>query len=340
MIFSGDVVIKMCVELGLEDLKNNIWILDDIFSDFRDNPLLAQKYGQKEIQNAKDFLLNNKINVLMAHRLDVEVFPMVSISMGSSNEDKSLATLGDLDVDVVDYSPEDIGKPISWIIQPFNIVAYDQETGLVTLPQTDSFKYIGDGMLLVDSETGDAWVISGVKAGNKVQIPAGSDLGDASRLGIAPKYMGYRARRERIISQENYSIGCHVHGDPATLLFLFALVKYSLLRYREGLLEYNNFQLSTLQCSEMVKNGSFQAENVYSRFITLTGQTEESWIKTPYRHIEAVDVFQSESSGGSSGGSSESDTQATGIKIISNDDTDPNSEEAINDLWVTITDKP
>ena len=325
-IFSGDVIIKLAVELGLEDLKNNTWVVEDIFSDFIENPLLSQKYGMKEIQNAKDFILNNKINVFMAHRLDKEEFPCVTIAMGSSNEDKTLSTLGDQDIDVEEYDPEDIGKPIPWIISPFEIVNYDSSTGIVTIPKSDSFKYINEGMILVDVETGNAWVIKGKKTGNKILIDIDADLGDAQRFGIAPKYRGYRAKRERIISQESYSIGCHVHGDPSNLLFLFAFVKYALLRYREGLLEYNNFQLSSLNCSEMVKNGSFQAENVFSRFITLTGQVEESWIKTPFRKIEAIDMYDSE-------------TETTGIKIISQE-MDVNSEEALNDLWVTIKDKP
>lgn len=321
MIFPGDVIIKTAIELGLEDLRNNIWILDDIFSDFIDNPLLAQKYGQKEIQNAKDFILNNKIHVVMAHRLDKEEFPSVTIAMGSSNEDKTLATLGDLDVEVVEYDPEYIGKPISWVVQPFNIVSYDSITGLVTIPKLDSFKYINEGMLLVDTETGNAWPIKSKKSDNIIEIAQDSDFGDAQKFAIAPKYRGYKARRERIISQENYSIGCHIHGDPSNLLFLFSFVKYSLLRYREGLLEHNNFQLSNLNCSEMVKNNSFQAENVFSRFITLSGQAEESWIKTPYRAIEAIDFY-------------ENDNQTTGIKIIS-EDINPNSEETLNDLWIT-----
>lgn len=326
-MFPGDVIIKLAVELGLEDLRNNPWIIEDIFSDFIENPMLSQKYGMKEIQNAKDFIANNKINIYMAHRLDKEEFPCVTIALGPSNEDKSLATLGDLDIDTEDFNPEDVEKTIPWIIPPFDIVNYDQTTGIVTIPKSDSFKYLNPGMLLVDFETGNAWVINAKKAGNKIVIDAGADLGDAQKFGIAPKYRGYRAKRERIISQESYSIGCHIHGDPTNLLFLFAFVKYALLRYREGLLEYNNFQLSNLACSEMVRNSSFQqAENVFSRFITLSGQTEESWLKTPFRKIEAIDLF-------------DSDTQSTGIKIISQE-MDANSEEALNDLWVTIDDKP
>jgi len=256
----------------------------------------------------------------MSHRLDKEEFPCCTIALGDSNEDKSLATLGDQSADIEDLSPEDIGKPIQYIIKPFEVVSYNQTTGVVVIPKDDNFQYINEGMLLVDSSTGNAWVIRGRKAGNKVLIDPGSEL-DGEKFGIAPKYQMYRARRERIISQETYNIGCHVHGDPATLLFLFAFVKYCLLRYREGLLEANNFQLSNLSCTDLIRNTAFQAENVYSRFITLSGQTEESWIKTPYRTIEAVGI---------------EDGEATGIHIISNENTDLDSEESENDLWDTV----
>jgi hypothetical protein len=322
-IFAGDAIIKAAVELGLDDLRKNPWLVEDIFSDFIENPILAQKYGMKEIQNAKDFLMNNKIHIFMSHRLDKEEFPAITIALGDSSEDKSLATLGDQSADIEDMDAEDIGRPIQYIVKPFEIVNYNQAAGVITIPSDPNFKYINEGMLLVESSTGNAWVIRGKKSGNRVIIDAGTEL-DGDKFGIAPKYQLYRARRERIISQETYNIGCHVHGDPSTLLFLFGFVKYCLLRYREGLLEANNFQLSNLSCTDLIKNSAFQAENVYSRFITLSGQTEESWIKTPYRIIEAVGIQEGD---------------ATGITILSNKDTDSDSDESENDLWDTMDDE-
>lgn len=323
-LFPGDVIIKTAIELGLEDLRKNEWIVEDIFSEFIENPLLAQKYGMKEIEAAKEFIRNNKIHIFMAHRLDKEEFPCVTIALGESNEDKSLSTLGDQSIDIEEYDPSEIGKPIPWIIKPFEPISYDEDTGTMVIPKNDSFKYVSAGMLLVNSENGNAWTIKGKKAGNKILLAEGTEI-DGNKFAIAPKYSGYRARRERIISQENYSIGCHVSGTPANLLFLFAFVKYSLLRYREGLLEHNNFQLSNIACTDMIKNQHFQTDNIYSRFIQLSGQAEESWIKTPYRKIEAVDLYDSQN-------------QITGIKILSNEDTDEDSEEAENDLWITISD--
>jgi hypothetical protein len=72
----------------------------------------------------------------------------------------------------------------------------------------------------------------------------------------------------------------------------------------------------------MIKNSAFGTENVYSRFIQLSGQVEESWIKTPFRYIEAVDIYDSEN-------------EVTGINVLSNEDTNSDSDEALNDLWVT-----
>jgi hypothetical protein len=320
-IFAGDVIIKTAIELGLEDLKKSPWIIDDIFSDFIENPYLAQKYGMKEIQRAKEFFFNNKIHIFMHHRIDKEEFPCVTIGVGSSSEDKSLATLGDQSADVQDLDPDRINQPLTFVVPEFTPNSYVSSTGTMTLPSSDNFQYISEGMILVDLDTGSGYIVRSKKSGNKITITAGTEL-TGDRYAIAPKYQFYRARAERIISQETYNIGCHAHGDPSTLLFLYAIVKYSLLRYREGLLEYNNFQLSTITSSEMVENQSFGSDNVYSRYITLTGQVEESWLKTPFRVIESVDAKDEEGN--------------SGIKISANEVTIQDSEEAENDLWTTV----
>ena len=325
-LFQGDVIIKSAIELAINDIKKNSWLIDDIFSDFIDNPILKIKYGQKEINRAKEWILNNKINFYMKYRVDNMEFPAISISMGNSNEDKDLATLADQSVCVEELDPCEIGQPIAYIVKPFNVVSYDKTTGIVEVPQgTEGFQYVTDGMIAIDPESGNGWVINGKSGDNGFQITPDTEL-EVTQLAIVPKYQMYRARRERIISQEMYNIGCHAHGDPSTLLFLFALTKYAMLRYREGLFEFNNFQLGTLQCTDMIKNDAFGQDNVYSRFIMLGGQVEESWLKTPFRVWEGVEFIEN----------GEAFDSNIGIKICSNEDTDPNSEEAANDLWTTI----
>ena len=325
-LFQGDTIIKTAIELAIDDIKKNPWLIDDIFSDFINNPILKIKYGQKEINRAKEWILNNKINFYMKYRVDNMDFPAITISMGNSNEDKDLATLADQSVCVEELDPCEIGKPIAYIVKPFNVVSYDKASGIVEIPaDTEGFKYVTSGMIAIDPESGNGYIISGKAGDNGFSIEPESEL-NVSKLAIVPKYQMYRARRERIISQETYNIGCHAHGDPSTLLFLFAVTKYALLRYREGLFEFNNFQLGTLQCTDMIKNDAFGQDNVYSRFIMMGGQVEEDWLKTPFRVLEGVEFIEN-------GDAFDSNI---GIKICSNEDTRQDVVEAENDLWTTI----
>jgi len=39
-LFPGDAVIKTCIELALEDIKKDPWVIEDIFSVFIENKIL------------------------------------------------------------------------------------------------------------------------------------------------------------------------------------------------------------------------------------------------------------------------------------------------------------
>jgi len=326
-IFQGDLIIKTAVELALSDIKKSPWLIEDIFGTLMENPYLNVKYGMKEIARAKEFILNNEIPVYMRHRIDKQEFPCVTISIGESKEDKSLATLGDQSPFVEEYGADEIGKPIKYIVSPFNPISYDPTTGIVEMPEgINEYKYIDNGMVAVDPDTGNGYIIEGKAGINGFRIITGANI--TSRLGIVPQYQVYRARRERTISQESYNIGCHSEGDPSTLIFLYGVVKYALYRYREGLFEANGFQLSNLTSTDLVKNDAFAAENVYSRWVTISGQVEESWIKTPYRIIEAVDFIDEENPS--------EDGLTQGIKILSN--TEPPGQGEC-DPWIAIKDE-
>jgi len=323
-IFQGDLIIKTAIELGLEDMRKNPWIIEDVFSSLLINPILNKIYGKEEIFKAKEFILNNKIPVYMHHRIDKLEYPCITVSIAPSREDDELATLGDTSIMTEDYTPSDIGKTIKYIIPPFNPISYDKATGIVEVP-TDikDYKYIDQGMVVIDPQTGNGFIISGKAGDNGFKIEINSELPNG-KIGIIPQFQIYRARRERAISQEEYNIGCHVHGDVSTLIFLHSVVKYTLYRYRESLLEYNNFQLSRLASTDILKNNDFDVENVFSRWITIRGQAEESWVKAPRRFIEGIDISDPDSTS----------TFKQGIKIISKKAPEEYDQE--DSLWTTI----
>jgi len=78
----------------------------------------------------------------------------------------------------------------------------------------------------------------------------------------------------------------------------------------------------------MMRNEMMQEENIYSRWITLSGQVEESWVKTPKRFIEAIDLNDPDRDEGV--------VFKSGIKILSNKNTQTEEDD---EVWVTIEQK-
>jgi hypothetical protein len=327
MIFAGDVIIKAAIEQGLEDMRKNVWLLDDVLSQFVKEESLKNKYGQKEIDAAKEWFLNNNISVYLQHRIDKDQLPAVIIGLGYSNELDEMKHMGDLSTEVETLMPSQIGKPIPYVVKPFTPTSYDDSEGTVGFPKELNIQPIAPGMILVDPDTGNGYEIKAILPGRKIQIEPNLDL-DSTRLAVVPKYQFYRVRREHSFFAESYTIGCHVHGDVAPLLWLHAIVAYILLRYRESLLEGRCFSQSKISSSDLMPNQDMNVpggENVYSRYITLTGQVENSWLKTPKRVIESA-ILENEPD--------KEEGFKGGIKIISQQA--PDFLDSEEEPWTTI----
>lgn len=310
-IFQGDMIIKTAIELGMEDMRKNPWLIDHMFEDLIQNQYLAQKYGQKQIDACKEWFANNKIEFYMALSKDKDVTPCITISMGNSPEKQDMKTMADQSTETVLLMPNTIGKPIPYVVKPFVPVSYNEATGDLAIPDnspgTDG---VSVGMILVDPATGNGYGIIDITE-DGIQIDAGTKL-TAGKYGIVPQFQIYKARIEHTFFQESYTIGCHAHGDPQTLLWLWSITLYSLMRYRESLLEYSGFGESILSNSDVMEDGDYggvAGEQVFKRYITITGQVENSWIKSPRRFIESVALKQKTAKG-----------FIGGIKILSNED--------------------
>jgi hypothetical protein len=323
-IWQGDVFFRRIIELILRDVRQNPWLMDDILSDFVTDPLLSGIYGQKEIENAKKWITDNEVSVFLPHRMDLEKMPCVTIAIGNNIEDRSLARMADMTHLVETLNPTQIGKVVPYIIPPFYYTSYDQATGFFEVPNSVNLIIVQPGMAIINPQTGVGFIITG-KNNNGFFITAGTVI-NFQVIAIIPEYRIYKARREVATFQENISIGCHVHGDPNALLWLYSIMMYGLLRYREGLIESRNFQISNLTTTDMIRNDAFQSfgENVYSRFITLTGQVENTWIKAPKRVIETINIVDG--------------IDAGLIMVNENDGEVPEIIDQDQDSWVAKTD--
>jgi hypothetical protein len=323
MIFQGDAVLKTVVEMAIQDLRDNPWLIDDIFSQFTNNPHLKVKFS-KEIENCKEWFRNNQINVYMSHIDTKEQFPAITIHVGDSVESIENARLGDLDVETVELDPESIGRTISYIVKPFIPVSYNSSTGTIVAPSGVNLKYAKKGMTLVNPETGESVEILNIKSSKTLQIAKDLNF-DFEQLGILPRYKLFDARRETAAFKETYHIGCHAHGKVSELMWLWSIVSYGLMRYRQDLLEADDFCISSLKSSEIIKNKAFETDKVFSRFIDISGLVQNSWLKAPRKRVEGVLLNDSEADLASS----DPDSFVGGVKVIGPD----GDNEDNNGLW-------
>lgn len=333
-VFQGDVIIKAMIDLGIEEMRKNPWLLDHAFESLMQNKYVAAKYGQKQIDAAKEWLANNQIGVFLKPRNDKDQPPMVTIIPLPSNEKSEMKSMGDMSTERRILLPNDIGKPIPFVVKPVAPLGLDIPNGLVMLSiNTPGIDVVVPGQVLVNPANGTGYIIQGVIGVDEntiaIEIEPGTPVPDATELGVVPEYQYYEARVEHTFNQETYSIGCYAHGDVQNLIFLHTIVYYAIMRYRQTLLEGAGFAESVVSSGELSDDTLFQGpggEESFVRFITLTGQVEQTWIKAPQRYIESI--LLKDNSGGITGG----------IKILTNEPT-PENINPHDENWFTVEDE-
>lgn len=326
-IFQGDIIIKAAIDRGIDDMRKNSWLIDHMLEDLVNDPYLKEKYGQKQIDACKEWLANNQIDVYMRPREDRDRLPCITISMGPSEEKPDMRHMGDLSPWKKILYPNQIGKPIPYVIKPFTPINYDSNTGEVQVPDEIDLSTVAAGMILVNPANGTGYVILGLSPSG-ILIEPDQEI-SATQFGIIPKFQYYEARVEHSYFQDTYHIACHAHGDPQVILWLWSIMTYALLRYRQGLLEANGFTESTFHSAPPELNEQWTTdggEKAFTRAISLTGQVQNTWIKAPHRFIETVSLKDPSCDG-----------YTGGIKILSNLNTPPIIDTS-DQNWVTIED--
>ena len=318
-LFLGDIRIKTMLELGLEDISKNPWLLNDILGDTLGNVYLRERYGS-QIESCKQWLANNRINILLSARDDKMEFPSVTIELGTSNEKPDMKHMGDLSTESVTLYPNNINKPIPYVIKPL-AGTYNSTTGVFTFGSTVNLSLVAPGMVLVDPATGNGYPIVSITVANQVNLSINLTL-NAAKYGIIPQYQYYETKIGHTFMTEPYKIVCNAM-DQQSLLWLHSITVYSLLRYRQALLEKDGYAESLISSSPMYPNQDYSdaGQVIWSRDIDITGQVENRWYMQPHRLIEDVSIGNG-------------DGYTGGVKIITNITDTAEDLSTVN--WSTI----
>lgn len=282
-IFQSDVIIRSAIIQGIADIRANEWLLDYIFVSLAQDSLTAGEYGQKEIDKAKKWFKSNNFPVTLNINPQEPTIPCITIALQESVEIEN--TLGDV-------NPYQVAENDSstWpiVIGPFTPTNYDPTTGTVTIDSdlVDVDTQIFEGMIVIDRK-GNQYTISEMVNAYTFILEEGlnADLTGAVIKSASPCYV---LTLESANFKESYSIGVYVNSEPVYATYLHSIVVYILLRYRQSLLEARGFERSVISSSDLRENEAFKPQNVYSRFITITGFVRQYWVKDRVRKIDGI----------------------------------------------------
>lgn len=272
-IFQSDVILRTAIVSALADLRANPHILDYVFASLPIDERTRSDYGEKSVQRAKDWFLKTRVEVAMVPVMNTAKAPIITIKQMSSTEVSNEATLGD-----VHYISSELDTE-SWpaLTQPFTPEGYDPITGefTVTVERVEGLLIV-PGMSVIDG-VGQAHEILEVSdTGFKIAPNTVADFRNCVIKGRKPVSS---TSLESASYREEFSIGIHVSGEPVYLTWLHSIVVFCLLRYKEVLLEGRGFGRSVVSSSGPDRNPQFEAENVFSRYLTLSGFVRQYWPK-------------------------------------------------------------
>lgn len=288
-ICQSDILIRAAIVYGLEELRNNPWLLDYVFRGLRYDNLTSHEYGDKEIQAAKKWFLNSRVDVRMADLPETPAFPMVNIMLHQSTEEPN--TLGDVHYDPKAFEmPETVGLSRNITVETFT-PSYNEETGVLSLPShINAYRISPDAHVIYDPKEGAKYKILQVIDDNKIAITPGPY--NLENVSIVPEEDTYIVSFESSVFRESYIIGVHAVSEQKYAIYLHSIILFILLRWKQDLLEARGLERTTIASGPLDENQYFMntQERVFSRTIQVSGYVRQYWPKTVSSRIENVIV--------------------------------------------------
>jgi hypothetical protein len=282
-IHQSDVIIRSALEAALADIRANPWLLDYVFASLPQDTITWKQYGERDVQEAKKWFLSTNIDVTILPTIDESRWPKLTVEIVDSREVEPEASIGD-----VNYTPYEQNDS-SWPAlnqQPITPSSYTPSTGIVKLPAAPEFGMYA-GMYLVD-RVGQEHEILEIIDETTFKIDPGT-VADLSRSNIKSRRPSWNVAVESSSFKETYRIGVHVQNEPAHLIWLHSIVVFAIQRYKQVLMEARGLERTTFGSTQIGRDERFEAENIFSRYLSLSGYVRQFWPKAVTRTIDGVD---------------------------------------------------
>jgi hypothetical protein len=279
-IAQGDIIVRTAIVAGLADLRENPKLLNYVFSSLPKDGLTFRTYGEEQVELAKKWFLSQDIPVFMNTRVDESKVPCITIAQSASAE--SEAVLGD-----VHYQTTELDYDESPIVYggPYSPLNYVRDTGALVMNSSFTLD-VFPGQYVRDANGGSHLILDVID--NSIFVAPNLNVPfEGMYVTSAPQKK--TVSLESVEFRETYEIGCHALGEPAYLTYLYSILLFILLRYKENLLEARGLTRTSVSAGPVMVNASFQASQpVFTRMVTLTGFVHQYWPKFFTGVIEGV----------------------------------------------------
>lgn len=282
-----DLIVEATIRDGLEYLKQNPDVVDDIFSPLT-RTYNQRKYGQAEIEKIKTMLNTKNIAVVHSFYEAESKSPCYSIQLGAEAEAKDRAHLGDFEADV----QEDIEDEDSLIRIPlFTPLAHDPVSGKVSVPDNVDLSPLNAGYIFVDGDENESDVQRGISnvPGNKFFFIPKGVMPNITDPCFIKTFLSFTQHEEKgDTSSINILIGVHAK-DALLTKYLYVILKY-IMKSRKNDLIRRGIVNSSFQGSDFTRDLKYEGDMVFTRFFTLSGQVDDTWASADVPLIDNVEI--------------------------------------------------
>ena len=281
-IYSADVNIQCFLRMGFDHLVAHPEDLDEIFANFK-NDTLWKQYGEREIDNIKQWVAQNNIPILLSWSIDPSKVPCISVQIAQSTEMVEAAGMEDY----MGYEETTaLSRTILNYFSPTNILTEGDEW-LVVMPEGFDYSPIRPGFILIDGK-GEEYLVTRLCDKGIYVHREGDDI-NPTKITVKSSVITSIRKKHQTAIQESIDIGIHGHADQNTVLWMYYMTIWILLRFKPEM-EKRCMELSTFSASDFNRESQYLGENVFSRFIRVTARSMVTWLDDPEIQIDTFNT--------------------------------------------------
>lgn len=282
-----ELIVESIIRDGFQNIKNDMSIVDYLFNEFL-RTYNVQKYGQPEIDKIKALIMK-PIAVVYDYGEVGAKSPCYSIMLGTDEEDKQRAVLGDL----YEQLDEPITDPIELegliVVNNMTPTSYDPNTGFVHVADSVDLTPVYAGFIYTDASNVDHEVLVGMSNidGSKYFLIGKNEEVDISGPGVIKSPLDYEVfELKGLTSNIMLHIGVHAK-DALTCKYLYILLKYFIFSRKFDLIT-RGIYVSSFSGSDFIRDGNYGGDKVFNRMLVVSGKVDDTWRADQVVLIDAI----------------------------------------------------